>query len=188
MEDTATWEVAFLSGNPDLPVELPPGWPHIIDWDTVRTSFEDAELSEDGFHIANGIATVLHRYDPALLKNFLDFDIHKVTYNKKDKSENVADLVIERDKNHVMCGYYSDIVFNGDRCKEWDIRVKYSISCAGRWVPLEYATGLNARDTSRNAQSIAENGAMLTQAMLVNEGWEESDRAKIKTTCSKKLQ
>ncbi|MCJ1399323.1 hypothetical protein MMC11_002525 [Xylographa trunciseda] len=187
MDDSSGFKVTFLAENPDLPVTLPPGWPHIIDWDTVRNEFEDAELSVQGFHIANGIATVLHRYDPALLKSFLDFGIDKVTFTQKHDPGSMA-IFIERNKNVVMCGIYNTFAMNGNRVLEWDIRVKYRISCSGRWLPVEYATGINARETSRNLATIADYGARLTQAMLVNQAWEECDGVKIKTTCSKLLQ
>ncbi|MCJ1432590.1 hypothetical protein MMC27_001947 [Xylographa pallens] len=205
MDDLSDWEVTFLSLYPDLPPELPAGWPHIINWDTVRMSFEDAELSIDGCHIANGIATVLHRYDPELLKNFLDLAVNKVTFTKNEKLGTFTDLVIERNHNTVMvridtdpylhkhadedykCGSYTKSVMNGDNVKEWEMRVKYRISGSGRWVPLEYATGLNARDTGRSAETVAEYGALLTQGMLLNATWAQSSSRDFKTTYSKKV-
>ncbi|MCJ1414569.1 hypothetical protein MMC32_000896 [Xylographa parallela] len=197
---SSKWGVTFLSFYPDLPLSLPTGWPHIIDWDTVEGIFADTGLSIDGFHIANGIATVLHRYDPALLKNFLDLAINQVTFTKKGKSGCGAILVIERNHNTVMvkidtdpdlplhadedckCGSYTNSVMNGDSVEEWDMRVKYRISGSGRWVPLEYATGVNARDTDRSTKAIAVHGALLTQGMLVNEAWARVDWREIVTT------
>ncbi|MCJ1285750.1 hypothetical protein MMC26_005091 [Xylographa opegraphella] len=125
----------------------------------------------------------MYHYDPALLNQFLDFAFTRVTFTMKQKSASIANLVIDRNRDTVMCGTYTDVALNGDIVQEWDMRVRYCISASRRWVPLEFATGVNARDMSRDASTIAKHGAMLTRAILVNKAWERAGIAKIRTTC-----
>ena len=70
MKEESKGTSPFVSGCPELPLERPFGFPHLLD--PGRTDLYEFGNSQIKIHIADGIAPTLHKVDPDLLNNFLD--------------------------------------------------------------------------------------------------------------------
>ena len=96
-------EVIFLTSYPDVPAELPTGWPHIIDSAPLKLS-RDMQSTPEQINLIDVIPTVLYQYNPEFLKKFLDLAIERVTFTWQSPTNGVWDLLIERNKNIITVG------------------------------------------------------------------------------------
>ena len=87
----------YLASDPDLPVDRPFGFPHILKIDEdMRLAIE---LRESNLHAADGIATILFKVSPGALKYFLDLNNPRFTFTRLESTR--FNLQIDRVSNNV---------------------------------------------------------------------------------------
>ncbi|KAL8894201.1 MAG: hypothetical protein Q9192_004529 [Flavoplaca navasiana] len=142
--------VHFIDVYEGLPASTPVGHPHIV------ADFNE-ETDKDNLRGADGICTMLYKYNPSVLRDFLDLQIPVIEIVRHEKESYRYDLIIARHERVVTviphlisqymktfadmttskCGFIRDGEFV-------DLRVDFGITEQGLWVPLSGHTDFMA--------------------------------------------
>ncbi|MCJ1378057.1 hypothetical protein MMC17_001153 [Xylographa soralifera] len=159
------------------------GWPHLLDRPSLQLSALNGP-TPDIPNLIQAIPTMLHEYDPEFLEKFLDWrTFDKVTFirqcNHGDSSH-----IIEREKNHLTCGYYKDIDKNGEKLRHFFDRIEYWISGTGKWSAGNVEFAGTTRHWSRGLKLFTGIDGHLAHDLQFNEFWKETIDHSIKASWS----
>ena len=99
-------ELRFLDSRSDLPPDRPIGYPRLFEH---RLSLHQVDLNK--LRLVDGIATILHNYDPEILTAFLNLSKPYISFEYRPHSDSGTIWFLERRKRHVHVGEtfrYSD--------------------------------------------------------------------------------
>ncbi|KAL8886798.1 MAG: hypothetical protein Q9215_005536 [Flavoplaca cf. flavocitrina] len=149
-----------------LPASAPVGHPHIV------ADFNE-ETDKDNLRGADGICTMLYKYNPSVLRDFLDLEIPVIEIVRHEKRSSRYDLIIARQERVVTCGFIRDGEFV-------DLRVDFGIKEEGLWVPLSGHTDF-IHPTGPNRGEILDGfGRQLAAQIMYHKLWDESTAKEIK--------
>ncbi|KAL8671689.1 MAG: hypothetical protein Q9168_003811 [Polycauliona sp. 1 TL-2023] len=114
--------VQYINAYAGLPASAPIGHAHIVD-------YFNEDTNKDNLRLADGISTMLYRFNPAVLRDFLDISIPSVEIIRREKPGPRYDLIIARHSRAVTCGFIRDAEFV-------DLKLDFGITPQGLWVPL----------------------------------------------------
>ena len=84
--------IKYLGDCPNLPMDTPVGYPHIIDLD----SLDHDGYEGQGISIADAVVTILFKFMPGALAAFLDLDRPDYHYIQAGRSSSCLDFCIKR--------------------------------------------------------------------------------------------
>ena len=93
-------KIRYLSSFPQLPVDTPFGFPHIVDKDSVQEATSDDDLA-----FADGVATLLFLHKPGTLEAFLDPKKRRFSFDRKANPEEYNGFFVGRIGNEVTVGF-----------------------------------------------------------------------------------
>ncbi|KAI4274559.1 MAG: hypothetical protein LQ337_003856 [Flavoplaca oasis] len=178
--------VRFIDVYERLPASAPVGHPHIVE------DFNE-ETDKDNLRGADGICTMLYRYNPSVLRDFLDLEIPVIEVVRHEKTSNRYDMIIARHERVVTvipylippymktvanmtmskCGFMRDAEFV-------DLRVDFGIKEEGLWVPLSGHSDLFYPTGPNRAEILDGFGEQLAAQIMYHKLWDESTAKEIK--------
>ncbi|KAL9039685.1 MAG: hypothetical protein Q9180_002381 [Flavoplaca navasiana] len=158
--------VHFIDVYEWLPASAPIGHPHIV------ADFNE-ETNKDNLRGADGICTMLYKYNPSVLRDFLDLRIPSIEIVRREEESYRYDMIIARHERVVTCGFMRNAEFV-------DLRVDFGITEEGLWVPLSGHTDF-IHPTGPNRGEILDGlGGQLAAQIMYHKLWDESTAKEIK--------
>ncbi|MCJ1474391.1 hypothetical protein MMC13_003049 [Lambiella insularis] len=145
--------LTYRSNCPLLPVDRPDGFPHLVD---VEHGFDD-DVDCTDLHVADGIATMLWKFDEKFLAEFLDLKVPTATYSRQE--------------HDALCGFYNDAMVGGKVIRDWDSLCKYRILKSGEWKPMSAFGYLTMFEETRDVAEVDYIGLTLARSILMDKKW-----------------
>ncbi|KAL8870909.1 MAG: hypothetical protein Q9174_003151 [Haloplaca sp. 1 TL-2023] len=168
--------VRFIDVYERLPSSAPVGHPHIVDR-------SNEETDKDNLRVADGICTMLYKYNPSVLRDFLNLQIPVIEILRREQEGSSRyNLLIARHERVVtllilviQCGFMRDGEFV-------DVLVDFGITHEGLWVPLTGHTDMIHPTGPNKAEILDDFGTQFASQIVYWELWEESTAKEIKVS------
>ena len=178
--------VHFINVYEGLPASAPVGHPHIVE------DFNE-ETNKDNLRAADGICTMLYKYNPSVLRDFLDLRIPSIEIVRREEDAYRYDMIIARHERVVTvmpylippymktvadmtiskCGFIRNAEFV-------DLRVDFGITGEGLWVPLSGHTDFIHPTGSNRGEILDGFGGQFAAQIMYHKLWDESTAREIK--------